>query len=205
MSLNYKEIDAVLTELDADNSFIQSIVQPGYDSIVFYLYKKSYKRSKAVFISLAPNECRIHETRRSIQKHKTPLRFMEFLKSRIQGAKIAYMRQIDNERIICAKIVQAGQIYTMFIRLWSGAANIIVTDETLCILDLFYRRPKRGEVCGKAFCLPDAKNQDNRDEKQKNAGRYFEKRDFSAPEYADFFAQCGIDGANLPFNEQLDI
>ena len=215
MSLNYKEIDAVLDELDLENSFIQSIVQPGYDSLALHVYKKV---SKTVYICLAPGECRIHETKRPIPKNKTPLRFMEFLKSRIKGAKIQSCRQIGNERIIELKLNQAQTPYMLFIRLWSGAANIIVTDENLHILDVFYRRPKRNEVSGGTFSLPEEKslfieNQahiknadteaDENSDKKDFEKTDFQKRDFTAAEYAGCFTD--IDTASLSFNEQLDI
>ncbi|WP_428769554.1 NFACT family protein [Treponema sp. HNW] len=208
MSLNYKEIDAVLDELDLEDSFIQNIVQPGYDSLALYVYKKS---SKTVYICLAPGECRIHETKRPILKNKTPLRFMEFLKSRIKGAKIQSCRQIGSERIIEVKLIQAQTPYILFMRLWSGAANIIVTDENLRILDVFYRRPKRNEVSGGTFSLPEKtspaadntarqpKTETGRDFKKKD----FEKRDFTAEEYADCFKD--VDITTLSFNEQLDL
>ncbi|MGI5173063.1 NFACT family protein [Treponema sp. OMZ 840] len=207
MSLNYKEIDAVLAELDLKDSFIQSIVQPGYDSLALYVYKSSYIQAKALYICLAAGECRIHETKRPIPKNKTPLRFMEFLKSRIKGAKIRCCRQIGEERIVEIELIQAQTLYKMFIRLWSGAANIVVTDEHLHILDVFYRRPKRGEVSGGTFVLPEQNSvraqktgtePDNNFEKKD-----FKKRDFTAEEYAVCFKD--IDTASLSFNEQLDI
>ena len=208
MSLNCKEIDAVLAELDLDNSFVQSIVQPGYDSLALHLYKNA---AKTVYICLAPGECRIHETKRPIPKNKTPLRFMEFLKSRIKGAKIQSCRQIGSERIIEIKLMQAQTPYLLFIRLWSGAANIIVTDENLHILDVFYRRPKRNEVSGGTFTLPQTKplfaqtdtELNGNFEKKAFEKNNFQKRDFTAEKYADCFK--GIDIGALSFNEQLDI
>ena len=53
MSLNYKEIDAVLAELDIENAFIQQIVQPGYDSLALYVYKTSYQNAKVLYMCLA--------------------------------------------------------------------------------------------------------------------------------------------------------
>lgn len=152
MSLNWKEINVILEELDLAESYIQAIVQPGYDSIALYTYKNS--TAKTVFISLAPGACRINETRKKIPKNDKPLRFMEFLKKRIKGGKITRVEQLEKERIIKLEIAAAGEEFFMFIRLWSGAANIIVTDACLNILDVFFRRPKRNEVTGGVFVLP---------------------------------------------------
>jgi len=209
MSLNYKEIDAVLDELDLDNSFIQNVIQPGYDSIAFYVYKTSYTKAKTVYVCLAPGECRIHETKRAVTKHTTPLRFMEFLKSRVKGAKIQSCRQIGRERIIEMRLLQAQTPYRIFIRLWSAAANIVVTDENLHILDVFYRRPKRNEVSGGTFSLPcektAAKIPDGTADAQTADNRTFTKRDFTSHEYAACFADKNRDASALSFNEQIDI
>jgi predicted ribosome quality control (RQC) complex YloA/Tae2 family protein len=39
----------------------------------------------------------------------------------------------------------------LWIRLWGGAGNIVVTDSAYRILDAFYRRPNRGEISGEYF------------------------------------------------------
>jgi len=203
MSLNCTEIDIVLSELDAQGAFIQDIVQPGYDSIALYLYKTSYNRAKCLYICLAPNECRLHETARTIPKNKTPLRFMEFLKSRIKGARIESIGQIGCERIVRIQAVQGDVSYNLFIRLWSGAANIVVTDDSLHILDVFYRRPKRGEISGGTFILPDTSQAHSQTE-QSAPHKEFQKRDFTQGEYAECFRRSGVDPKALSFNEQLD-
>ncbi len=202
MSLNYKEIEAVLTELNLEGSFIQQIVQPSFDTIAFHTYKFS---SCAVFVCLAAGSCRIHETKRKIPKTEKPLRFMEFLKSRVKGCVIESCEQLNNDRIIQFTLKTPTERLFMFIRLWSGSANIIVTDENMTILDVFYRRPKRGEVTGGTFSIPTAiKKDDPTDEKK------FEVRDFVD------LTQDGIIEANksvlhnksfdeLSFSEKIDI
>ena len=151
MSLNYKEINVVLDELQLTGSYIQQIVQPSFDTIALHLYNTS---SCTLFLCLAGGACRIHETKRRIPKTDKPLRFMEFLKSRVKGCKITECEQLHNDRIIKLVLKNSEETFFMFIRLWSGSANIIVTDESLQILDAFYRRPKRGETTGLQFELP---------------------------------------------------
>ncbi len=151
MSLNCKEINVVLGELQLTGSFIQQIVQPSFDTIAFHLYNTS---SCTVFICLAGGACRIHETKRRIPKTDKPLRFMEFLKSRIKGCKITECEQLHDDRILRLVLKNSNETFFMFIRLWSGSANIIVTDENMQILDAFYRRPKRGETTGVQFEVP---------------------------------------------------
>jgi len=157
MSLNCVEINRVLEELDLAGSFIQNIIQPSYDSIALYTYRNE---AKTVFICLAPGACRIHETMRKIPKNDKPLRFNEFLRSRIKGAKIVSAEQIGLERIVRLVLSRAEETFFMYIRLWSGAANILVTDGDHRILDAFFRRPKRGETTGELWTPPEARETD---------------------------------------------
>ena len=71
MSLNCNEINLVLEELNINGYFIQDIIQPGYDTIAFYLYANG--SAKTVLICTAQNACRLNETRRKIVKNEKPL------------------------------------------------------------------------------------------------------------------------------------
>lgn len=152
MSLNWKEIDCVLEELELEGSFIQQIVQPNFDTIAFHTYKNG--QSKTILICLAAGACRIHQTWSAVPKSNKPLRFMEFLKARIKGARINSICQLGQERIIKLELAHCGQEFLLYIRLWSNAANIILTDTNHLVLDSFYRRPKKDEVTGGIFQEP---------------------------------------------------
>ena len=152
MSLNWKEIDCILEELELDGSFIQQIVQPSYDTIAFHTYKNG--QSKTILICLAAGACRIHQTWSAVPKNNKPLRFMEFLKARIKGARINSICQLGQERIIKLELSHCGQEFLLYIRLWSNAANMILTDTNHLVLDTFYRRPKKDEVSGGIFQEP---------------------------------------------------
>ncbi len=111
MSLNHKEIDLILSELELSGTFVQDIVQPNFDSIAIYTFKPGVP--KTVFVCLAGGECRIHETRRKITKNEKPLRFNELLKSKIKGARITSCAQIGSERIVKMTIERAGAVIVM--------------------------------------------------------------------------------------------
>lgn len=149
MSLNCNEINVILDELDLPGNFIQEIIQPGFDTIAFYVYKEG--TPKTVLVCTANGAVRINETRRKIPKNDKPLRFMEFLRSKIRGAKILSCRQLGLDRIIKMELSHGGEFFNMYIRLWSAAANIILCDKDGNILDTMFRRPKRGEVTGGKF------------------------------------------------------
>ncbi len=107
MSLNCNEINVVLSELNLEGSFIQDVVQPGYDTVALYTYGKDGART--ILICTSQNSCRIHETRRKIVKNDKPLRFMECLKARIKGARIDSCRQIGLQRIVQIELSQIGR------------------------------------------------------------------------------------------------
>jgi hypothetical protein len=66
MSLNWKEINLILDELDLEGAQIQSAVQSAYDVIVLRFHKKGTTRQ--VLVSLGSGACRIHETFQGISQ-----------------------------------------------------------------------------------------------------------------------------------------
>lgn len=147
MSLNYVEIDKILEELDLEGSYIQKVVQSSYSVMVLHLYKT---RPMSLVICLEPGACRLHETTRKIPKFDKPLRFMELLRSRLRGAKITEAVQLNNDRIVRLSLETASDTLYLYIRLWSGAANMLLVDNGI-IVDAFYRRPSRHEVSGEPW------------------------------------------------------
>jgi predicted ribosome quality control (RQC) complex YloA/Tae2 family protein len=172
LSLNWKEIDLILEELDLPGSFIRQIHQPGYSSLVFDLYRRKQNRSESIklFISLSNPHCRIHSLSRKIPNPERPLRFASFLRACIRNGRIVSAEQIAGERIIKIKVAREQGSYDLWIRLWASAANLIVTDGEGKILDAFYRRPKRKEISG-GYYRPEVR------EKKQDHGAY-EVRDF---------------------------
>ncbi|HZK20124.1 MAG TPA: NFACT family protein [Treponemataceae bacterium] len=195
MSLNWKEINAVVDELDLSGSFIQKIIQPNYDSIAFYTYTAN-KGPRTILVCLAAGVCRIHETRKKIPKHETPLRFMEFLRKQIKGSRIQSCEQLNNDRIIKFTLTNRAETFFMFIRLWSGAANIIVTDPSLTILDVFYRRPKRNEISRGIFALPEPRTACQTESKQKNTDR---TKTFTVRSFDE------LDKPDCSFNQKVEL
>jgi len=128
MSLNCNEINLILNELDLTGTFIQDIIQPGFDTLALYTYKEGC--AKTVVICTAQNSVRINETRRKIPKNDKPLRFMEFLRSRIKGCRINSCQQIGLERVIKMELSRIVSIKdkpnekTNSIKLASSAFNL---------------------------------------------------------------------------------
>ncbi|HCO48541.1 MAG TPA: fibronectin-binding domain-containing protein [Spirochaetaceae bacterium] len=174
MSLNFREIDLVLSELRLSGTRIQKIFQPSYDTIILETFGTEEGR-KDLLISVASGACRIHGLSRMPAKNERPLRFMECLKSRIRGGRIESAVQLASDRIVKITISMpmevdeegldikpvdlgrtsngipraASNSYTLYARLWSGASgNIILVDDNNLIVDALFRKPEKGESSG---------------------------------------------------------
>ncbi len=155
MSLNYKEIDAILNELDITGSHLQKIKQPNYHTLYLELYKPGGRFG--LLICLAQGRTRLHLTEDSPVNEIKLQRFAQFMRSRVKGGRIISVEHINKDRIIRIGIRRTGEDIFLWIRLWSGAANIIAADSDGNIHDAFYRRPARNEISGGIFKLPEPK------------------------------------------------
>jgi len=191
MSLNWKEINLILEELSLEGHQIQKAVQSAYDVVCLKLYGKT--GAKNLLISLSPGACRLHETFRSVPKSDRPLRFAEFLNSKIVNGRIEEALQLGDNRIVRVLVRQAdadqrSARFYLYIRLWSNAANMIVTDEDGTILDAMKRLPKKGEITGGRYA-PEIGTPANKE--------YF-IRDFEEESLTDF-------PLDASFNQKIDI
>ncbi|MFH2115242.1 MAG: NFACT RNA binding domain-containing protein [Spirochaetota bacterium] len=146
MSLNWKEIDLVLAELQLPGAQIQKIVQPSYDTLLLSLYKPG--RPIELLVCIAHGACRLHETWQRIPKAEKPQRFMELLRAQVKGARIVSAEQLGAERIVRLQLNREDGDRILYLRLWSGASNIILVRADGGIMDALARKPKRGEVSG---------------------------------------------------------
>ncbi|EID85981.1 Putative RNA-binding protein [Treponema sp. JC4] len=184
MSLNCNEINLVLSELNLQGAFIQDIIQPGYDTLAFYTYKEG--TAKTVLICTAQNSVRINETRRKITKNPKPLRFMEFLKSKIKGCRINTCAQIGLERVIKMELSHSDEErFNMYIRLWNNAANVILCDQNDFVLDSMFRRPERYEMKGETFIPPAVIEEKLKEAEERFPVREWEGESFNS--YIDYW------------------
>jgi len=160
-SLNWREIDLILSELSLPGSLIQEIHQPLHDRISLELFRDGVHFP--VLISLSPRFPRMHALTEKLANPATPLRFASFLRAHLRGGRIESAGQIrkvadeigntsgEGERIVRIAVRRAGEEKILWVRLWGAAANAILTDAEGTILDAFYRRPKKGEISGQRF------------------------------------------------------
>ncbi len=201
MSLNWKEIDLALSELDLVGARIERVAQSSFASIILSLYKSGV--STHLLMTTAQGACRIHRVSSPPPKGVRALRFQECLKARLIGGRIESIGQIGRERVVKIEISVDGsdspsrsetvykaigpgarksaprrpeesgsRRYRLYARLWSGAGNIMLVDEEGAIVDVLARRPKRGELSGRKCAL-----EEELAARSASEGREFEIRD----------------------------
>jgi predicted ribosome quality control (RQC) complex YloA/Tae2 family protein len=203
MSLNWKEINLVLEELDLKGAQIQGAVQSAFDIIILRIHKKGETRQ--ILVSLSPGACRLHETYKTAPRTEKPLRFAQFLNSKIVNGRITEAVQLGENRIARITVKRFETEFRLYIRLWSNAANFIVTGEEGLILDAMRRLPKKGEVTGGSYTPELNINTGLMPQKQANSTVISklerEKREFQIREFPgegsfnkkidDFYAERG--------------
>jgi len=193
MSLNWKEINLILEELDLPGMQIQKAVQSSFDILSLKCYGRD--GAKNLLISINPGACRLHESFHSIPKNDKPLRFAEFLNSRLINSRIEEAVQLGSDRIVrltVRKIQEDGEEmrFYIYIRLWSNASNVIVTDLEGKVLDAMRRLPKKKENTGGHY-EPALRQTEQEPEKE------YHIRSFTD----DFLEKLGNDAT---FNKKID-
>lgn len=148
--LGWREIDAVLAELDLAGSFVRDVRQPTHHQLVFELYAPRRERFW-MLASLGPRYTRLHRLTRRPDQLGDAQRFVAFLRARVRGGRITAAGQVARERIIKLRVARGAEEVLLWIRLWANAANCIVTDSGGHVLDALFRRPRRREVTGGDF------------------------------------------------------
>ena len=145
--LNWREIDAVLAELELVGSFVRDVRQPVHQRLVFELYAPRRERFW-MLASLGGRSTRLHRLSRRPGELGDAQRFVAFMRAHVRGGRITAAGQVAQERIIKLRVARGDEEVLLWIRLWANAANCIATDPGGHVLDALFRRPKRGEVTG---------------------------------------------------------
>jgi predicted ribosome quality control (RQC) complex YloA/Tae2 family protein len=161
MSLNCREIDEVLSELPLSGSFLQNIRQADFHHLLFDFFGK--EGPFTLLVSLKAAALRLHATSERYPSLKTPPRFLQLLRARVKGGKVLDALQLGKERIVRLEISRNDGLYRLYIRLWGGAANLILTDDKGLVADAFSRRPSRGEIPGGSYSPETADNKPGKD------------------------------------------
>ncbi len=202
MSLNWREIDLILEELSLNDTFIQNIIQPDFQSLVLDIYRPGQKENHRynrfpLLVSFYPGSTRLHALGHKPPRKIKLQRFPQLLRSRIKGCRILNVFQIPGQRIIGMQLNQGGSTgdsSILWLRLWGNAANAILCDaDSGTIIDAFYRRPGKGEITGEYFDPrneiypePDSRFQPHSVESGQDMNSTIEKL-YADKEYAEIF------------------
>ena len=151
--MNWVEIDRVLEELNLAGAFLQGVRQKDFLSLYLDFYQPG--RPLTLVIGLEPGRLRLHPVAVKPPAPLRPLRFAEFLRARLVGARLASLEQFGKERVVVFSFSKGGEELLLAARLWGGSANLFVLDSQMTILEAAFRRPASGEIRGRPFHFPE--------------------------------------------------
>ena len=147
MSLNWQEIDKVLSELPLEGLHLQRVRQPDYRRMIFEFSGPGITLNLSIV--LATPFLRLHRIQGALPPAlPRPPRFNALLKSRLEGARLNSVHQLSTNRIVRFGFSHRGEKLFLDAKLWGAAANLILFTGDSLIIDAFTRRPGRGEIPG---------------------------------------------------------
>ena len=177
MSLNWKELELILSELPLEGSYIQKITEHSVSSFTLSLFSRTEK-AFLLYIEVSTPYARVCRTDRIRKKDKRMQRFTQYMNAHVVGRKIEKVRQYPYDRAFSMDLRSGENLIKMHIRLYSGpGANIIITDEEDTILELLYRRPGRCEEKGKKLVT---------EERTSEGERKFSVREYDTETFSEF-------------------
>jgi predicted ribosome quality control (RQC) complex YloA/Tae2 family protein len=160
MSLNWKELNLIVSELNFDNARLQGVIQHDFHSLSWIFY--SSERGKwTLYSEIGTNHSRIHESKKKstppqYSKTKKLQRFVQYCRANLEGGKVIDAKTIEGDRVFIITLKSNEKIFNIFFRLYSGpGANILITDENFVILESLFRRPNRNEIQGDVLEYPE--------------------------------------------------
>ena len=165
MSLNWREIALITSELPLKESLIQRVHQIGFHALVFELHHPQH-RFWQLYVEVGTDAARIHRISsddRSYRKQKTRKlqRFIQYIRAHVEGARIAEVRQVGGDRILLLTLTRGETLFYLILRFYSGpGANVIICDRHMVIRELLFRRPGRNEATTHVLELPPDREDD---------------------------------------------
>ena len=182
MSLNWKELELILSELPLEGSYIQKITEHDIHSFTFSMYSKSEK-AWLLYFEIATPGSRVCRTDRMRKKSGTMQRFTQYMRAHLEGRKVTAVRQLPFDRAFILTLENSEGRVSFLVRLFSGiGANAIVLDENGTILELMYRRPQRNEEKGKPLVI---------EERESEGERHFSVREWDGQSFNEYIDRTG--------------
>ena len=177
MSLNWKELELLLSEMPLRESYIQKITEHSVSSFTFSMFSRTEK-AWLLFFEMAAPHARVCRT--GIMRKKDPRmqRFTQYMNAHVVGRKVTAVHQYPYDRAFVLELRSSENTINMHVSLYSGpGANIIITDNSGVILELLYRRPGRHEEKGAVLTA---------EERTDEGPRHFTARDYDRERFSSF-------------------
>ena len=151
-TLNWLEINKILSELHLEGSRLKRVRQSDYRGIILEFSSPNDPSALALF--MAPPYPRLHlldaggKLPRALSK---PPRFAAVLKSRLEGGRLNSVKQLGKDRIVRLSFTRFSEELFLDVKLWGNSANIILCSPEGIVIDCYSRRPNRGEAPGEKW------------------------------------------------------
>lgn len=177
MSLNWKELELILSELPLEGSYIQKTTEHTISSFTFSMFSRTEK-AWLLYVEVSTPYSRVCRTGIMRKKDRNAQRFQQYLNAHVVGRKVGKVWQYPFDRAFSMELVSGEDTIKLHIRLYSGpGANIIITDSDDNILELLYRRPGRNEERGRKLVIEERMDEGN---------RTFSVRSYDGPSFNEF-------------------
>lgn len=151
MALLATDIDSVLSEIAPIllNGWIQKIQQPSDRMIIFEIRVPG--KTHRLLISCEPMAARLHLCRHPLPSPQSPPPFCQFLRAHLQGARIAGIQQLPNDRIVILQLATKDGSRQVVCELTGKSANVLVLDVNQCVMRDLNRHP---QIIGRPYQAP---------------------------------------------------
>ncbi|HEU5202373.1 MAG TPA: NFACT family protein [Nitrospira sp.] len=129
MALTATDIAHVLSEIVPvlTKGWIQKIHQPADRVLVFEIRVPG--ETYRLLISCEPETARLHLSFRSVPNPPSPPPFCQFLRARLQGARLDEMKQLSEDRIVALDLTTKDGSRRVVCEFTGKTANILMLDE----------------------------------------------------------------------------
>ncbi|HSF08969.1 MAG TPA: NFACT family protein [Nitrospirales bacterium] len=146
MALSLSECESIVRELRKAlaGGFVQKIHQPR--DLTLTLDIRAQGQTSHLLVCADARFARLHLTSQKFENPQTPPPFCAFLRSHVEGGRIAEISQEPGDRIVFITIAKAGHLSVLVIALTGNQANVHVLNEKKLVLrSLRDSRVKAGE------------------------------------------------------------
>ncbi len=146
MALSVSEVAAVTREIREalNGGWIQKVFQPTLHAIILEI--RTPGRTLNLLLSADPETARLHFVEQRYPNPPAPPPFCQFLRARIQGARIEGIEQLHNDRIVRLSMTAREGPCALVLELTGRKADLLLLDaEEKILMALDTGREKAGE------------------------------------------------------------